>query len=70
VFQLVAGVFPDSMNADESLAESYEAAGDKPHAIASYEAALAASARDKVTRPAVKEKLRATCVEALARLAH
>lgn len=69
VFQLVAGVFPDSMNAHESLAESYEAAGDKSHAIASYEAALAASARDKVTRPAVKEKLRRTCAEALARLA-
>jgi CubicO group peptidase (beta-lactamase class C family) len=70
VFQLVAGVFPDSMSAHEGLAKGYEAVGDKPHAIASYQAALAASAGDTVTRPAIKEKLRATCVEALARLAH
>lgn len=68
VFQLVADVFPDSMDAHEGLAESFEALGDKPRARASYRAALAASARDSITRPIIKELLRLTCGDALARL--
>ena len=70
VFQLVADVFPDSTSAHANLGEAYEAANDKPHALASYQAALAASERDKVTPAALKEQLRTTCTAALARLAH
>lgn len=70
VFQLVADVFPDSTNAHANLGEAYEAANDKPHALASYQVALAASERDKVTPAVLKEQLRATCTAALARLGH
>jgi hypothetical protein len=69
VFQLVADVFPDATGAYVSLGEAYEATGDKPHAVASYQAALAASKRDQATPPVFKDQLRATCSAALARLA-
>jgi CubicO group peptidase (beta-lactamase class C family) len=69
VFQLVVAVFPDSMNAYESLAEGYEAAHDPAHAIASYRDALAAEPRDTHAAAELKDELRATCTRAIARLA-
>jgi CubicO group peptidase (beta-lactamase class C family) len=70
VFELIGDVFPDSASAHANLGEAYEAAGDKPHAIASYQAALATLEHGKVADAALEQQLRATCTAALARLAH
>jgi CubicO group peptidase (beta-lactamase class C family) len=68
MFELEVAVAPDSMNAHESLAEGYEAAGDKTKAIAQYKEALATEPVDAKTTAGFKQQLHATCVAAIARL--
>jgi len=68
MFRLNAAVFPASCNVHESLAEALEAVGDKPGAIASYEAALAALPNDTTTPGELKDRDREASVAALARL--
>jgi hypothetical protein len=68
MFELEVAVAPDSMNAHESLAEGYEAAGDKPKAVAQYKEALATEPVDAKAPAAFKQQLHATCVAAIARL--
>jgi CubicO group peptidase (beta-lactamase class C family) len=68
MFELEVAVAPDSMNAHESLAEGYEAIGDKTKAIAQYKEALATEPVDAKAPAAFKQQLHATCVAAIARL--
>ncbi len=68
MFELEVAVVPDSMNAHESLAEGYEAAGDKAKAIAQYKEALATEPVDAKAPASFKQQLHATCVAAIARL--
>ncbi len=68
VFQLTVAVFPDSMNAHESLAEGYEAIHDTTRAIASYRDALAAEPRDTKRPAKSKAELHVLCAAAIDRL--
>ncbi|HEY1547805.1 MAG TPA: serine hydrolase [Kofleriaceae bacterium] len=68
IFELVAAIAPDSMNAHESLAEGYEAVGDKAKALAQYKEALATEPVDAKAPASFRQKLHATCVAAIARL--
>jgi hypothetical protein len=68
LFRLIAAVFPQSMNAQESLAEGYEATGDKPRAIEGFNAAIARFDRDTKTPLAFRQQLRKTSQDALRRL--
>lgn len=68
IFRLVVAVHPGSANAHDSLGEAYAAAGDKPRAIAAYEAALAKLAADPRIPAANKPRYRKRAEAQLAKL--
>jgi CubicO group peptidase (beta-lactamase class C family) len=68
VLRLVATVHPDSANAHDSLGEAYMTAGDKPRAIAEYEATLATLDKDPRVGPGQKPRFRKHAEEQLAKL--
>jgi CubicO group peptidase (beta-lactamase class C family) len=68
IFRLNVALWPDSSNAYESLAEAYDAAGDRPQAIASYDLALSTLPRDTTTPPDLKQEVRRAATDALHRL--
>lgn len=59
VLRINAALHPDAMNTYDSLAEAYVRSGDKPKAIATFQAGLAAMKRDKTTPASFKDQLRA-----------
>ena len=68
VLRLNSALHPDAMNTYDSLAEAYARSGDKPRAIATFQAALAAMKRDKTTPSSFKEQLRVNAEKRLGEL--
>jgi tetratricopeptide (TPR) repeat protein len=61
-------LYPDSMNTYDSLGEAYARAGDRAKAIGTFEAGLAAMARDQKTPPRFKEQLQHRAEKRIAEL--
>lgn len=68
ILRINVTLYPDSMNTYDSLGEAYARAGDKVKAIATFQAGLAAMARDKTTPEKFKDVLRKNAEKQIAKL--
>ncbi len=68
VFNLMVESYPSSPNAFDGLSECYEAMGNKEQAIKNAETCLSLIDKDSQTNPALKERIRASARERIARL--
>jgi CubicO group peptidase (beta-lactamase class C family) len=68
LFRLNVAMYPDSMNAYDSLAEAYKRSGETAEAIAGYRGSLSAFARDKQLPGAYKDQLRKNAIDKLRQL--
>jgi len=66
--KMATAAFPDSSNLYDTLGEIYMNAGDKPHAIAAYEQAIATCDSDPRYTPELKVERRRHAEEMLAKL--
>jgi tetratricopeptide (TPR) repeat protein len=68
VLRVNVALYPDSMNTYDSLAEAYARAGERQQAIATFEAGLAAMARDQKSPASFKQLLQKRAARRIAEL--